>query len=261
MIGPQKKSVIRFVKWLKIQAFNAAIVVAVVAVFLIAAISTFAWPPRRPGSEDAMIWTAAFAAIGTLAAVWAALRNAKEASRSADVALQIAKENQDQNELLRHEAARPVISVRGTWARILNPPPASDIGHLRLWVSHIEGLTGFGIYIVLLPQQPGLPFTLHSGSTLRPQSSLTSYIGADPVSGPGVIRYNGKSDLFGISTMWWIVCRIQDLYGWWWEQRSQLIQFVPGSLTVPSEGWALTITMSQPVRVDGPLIGELKSAV
>ncbi len=239
---------------------------AMSAVFLIAAWTTFAWPPRRPSESDAMVWTAAAAAIATLAAVWASLwnadeasRNADEASRNADTALRIARENAEREDEMRHEAVRPIVTIDGTWEEILESPPQPRRGRLRLRVIHEQGLTGFNVNLFLLPQQPGSPSYLRFGDILRPQSGRTTYLSGRPNSGDGLVIYDsGESDLFGKGTRWWIICRMSDVYGGYWEQRSDTVQFINTSLDMPHDGWPLTVRMNMPVRVDGPLIDELK---
>lgn len=119
-------------------------------------------------------------------------------------------------------------------------------------MTHESGGIGFGPTILLVPQQPGPNFehfTVIYGIILRPPSS-----GSNRVSNGhyGFAEYASRSDQFTIGKRWWVICRAQDAYGWWWEQWSGLVEFTRWqSPAAPEGGYELPVTVGVPAIVVG----------
>ncbi len=197
----------------------------------------------RISDQTATIWSAAIGTIGTLAAVGAALANA-------EIAMTLARDSAERAEYQRHEAVRPYFTVQAWWERMFDEG-YNESGRMTIRLWHESGGTGFGLTLLLVPQQviPNLPhYTVKWDDVLRPiiaeeQRIQTGFYGS--------AEYSSVSDAFTIGSYWWLICRAHDEYGWWWQQRTDLIHLVEwqSSGSPPTDMHDLPIRLGTPTRV------------
>lgn len=194
-------------------------------------------PFGSPSRENAAVWVGAFAASGTLMAVWAALRNADEAARSADVAMKsaafavkVSGESERREERIRHEAVRPVVSVREAVYSVWSEGDTDGTGgYFRIEIDHEAGQTGFDTAAKLETRDVGTQRHIVSlqprrGTILRSRSEAKFHpdFRADNSDGdPLGLRFEAGDECLIGKWRWTLVCSFRDSLGWRWEQVSE----------------------------------------
>jgi hypothetical protein len=204
------------------------IIVGIVAAVLVTLIAA---PPPFDGEhsrEDATIWVTALAAVGTLGAVRAAVRAAREASDRAEELQRHAQERGDaehaqtiaHEERIRHDNLRPIISVFYDWApglltlHVTNDGPAVARG-LRFAIEDAGGAVIPLGYRVWYEGEGTKRTPLPSGRPLRPYA----FRGATNQS---VLEYEAAGEEIQAGAQIYLACRYEDALGWVWRHRVAL---------------------------------------
>jgi len=260
--------------WRRHPLISTGIVGSIALILIVALFAAPPWPLGRPTSEVATIWIAALAASGTLLAVVAAVWNADEASRNADTATRIAAEAAEREEQARHDAVRPVLSVRIRWATVrfenrnIEEKNLTPEG-LEQWRAFLERDGDNGSVTVTI-QNDGA----HTAVSLQPLLERITGDHREPrylsIRSPDArYRFNlpvsqsieiGRSDASIVAgSRWYLTFLYEDALGWLWRSRG-LVEFGDTGGRIPNTEKGVhvlrgllwqDVPLEQPTRLTG----------
>lgn len=199
----------------------------------------------------ATIWVSGATALATLAAVAAALwgasaaaYTAKEAEAQANAATRRADDEAIRSELIRHEAVRPVASIRSF---------KCGTQYFAVGFDHESGGPGFEMQGAVVMTANGQHIWLRqppTGGILRPrQEALLHPDLVDINSAVAPLRFERNDVGFQQNDMVSITCYFRDSIGWWWKQESLPVHLNPEHEANTGKPFEDHIALQMPVHI------------